>query len=191
MEDKKIDLYYRYSIYVLLLFLSGCSLFPVSTIQKPENWQFQGRFIMLTKEKSWHMKVFWQQQQDKFEIRFHSPLGDTQLMLYGDVDKAVLKTQAGQWEDKGINPLLKRYTGNYIPLDEVSYWLFAQPVPHSLFSWEKDISGKITLLQQGMWQIHYVSYDNKTQQPKKMYITHTLDQNIKIKLLIKQWQILP
>ena len=178
-----------------LLLLSSCvSLPPLPPLpaNQLQRWQLQGRIVVSTPEDTWTAKVYWQQQDQAYQLRFNNPVGQGVFRLEGNERQVVMQT-ADNKRFSADNPdtLVAETLQVNIPVTHLNFWIRGIPSPQPAPSnYQLNAAGQLTSLQQDNWQIEYKRYI-KVQQlylPQKLFLEND---RFQVKIVITQWQLNP
>jgi outer membrane lipoprotein LolB len=158
-------------------------------LQKLKNWQFSGAISITQKNSSSIANINWQQHENNYQISLTSILNIAGIELIGNKDQITL-IKSGQQQISANTPeeLMQKELGWWLPLENVHYWLFAQPAPKSPYHATYYANSALQQLQQQRWQIHYIDY----QLVDGFYLPHlvVLDYpSLRLKLVIKKWSL--
>ena len=178
-----------------LLLLSSCvSLPPLPPIPAGQlnRWQLQGRIAVSTQDDTWTAKVYWQQQEQAYQLRFNNPVGQGVIRLDGNERQVVMQT-ADNKRFSANNPdtLVAETLQVNIPVTQLNFWIRGVPSPQpSPRNYQLNAAGQLISLQQDNWQIEYKRYI-KVQQlylPQKLFLEND---RFQVKIVITQWQLDP
>jgi len=188
---------------LLLLLLGGCGLFRTQPpADKPLSWQAQreknrtlerfqisGKIGIRAPRESGSANLFWQQQQDYFDIRLSGPLGRGAARLVGNLQQARLEAANDISEGKAQTLLSERLSLE-LPLDALPCWLRGLPAPGQTARLQLDSNNRLAQLNQQGWQIDYPSYrfEQGYWLPERLKIS---GHNLLVTLVIKDWNLTP
>jgi len=187
----------------LLVLLGGCGLFRTqSPADKPLSWQAQqdknrtlehfqisGKIGIRAAHASGSANLFWQQNQDYFDIRLSGPLGRGAVRLVGNPQQARLEASNDISEGQA-QTLLSERLGWELPLDALHWWLRGLPAPGKTARLQLDNNSRLAQLNQQGWQIDYPSYrlEQGYWLPARLKIN---GHNVLVTLVIKGWNLAP
>jgi outer membrane lipoprotein LolB len=178
-----------------LLLLSSCvSLPPLPPLPAAQlqRWQLQGRIVVSTPEDTWTAKVYWQQQDQAYQLRFNNPVGQGVFRLEGNEQQVVMQT-ADKKRFSADNPdtLVAETLQVNIPVTHLNFWIRGIPSPQPApRNYQLNAAGQLTSLQQDNWQIEYKRYIQVQQLylPQKLFLEND---RFQVKIVITQWQLNP
>ncbi|MFT5117701.1 MAG: outer membrane lipoprotein LolB [Kiritimatiellia bacterium] len=160
---------YGYPFLLLaFLFISACSpqatrptLLPLQTNAViPDVWNITAKLGIRNGDDSGSVTLYWQQQQNQYQIRIAGPLGQGNGLLSGDEENIVIERPNKQTLYSN-NPaqLIKDTFGWDLPIQDLNYWVrgLASPL---LDAAEQDYSasGVLSELNQSDWSLRYTRY---------------------------------
>ncbi len=157
---------------VLLGLLSGChSNGLISTsedLAETGAWLMKGRAIVKTPAEAKRVYVFWQQDQNHYDIRLTGTLGVAVAHIVGGEEGVYIDIpgRPRQYAD-APDQLLFELTGLDLPIASMRYWLRGESAPTS----------------EAEWQVDYVAY--KDDLPSQLTVTHP---EVRIKLDVTEWR---
>jgi outer membrane lipoprotein LolB len=150
------------------LFISACSPqatrpTPV-TLQTdtaiPDVWNITAKLGIRNGDDSGSVTLYWQQQQNHYQIRIAGPLGQGNGLLSGNEDTIVIERPSKKTLYSN-NPaqLIKDTFGWDLPVQDLNYWVRGLPSPF-LDAAEQDYnaSGVLSGLNQSDWSLRYTRY---------------------------------
>jgi len=198
--------------FVLLLcasLLSGCATLSGSTssssvdvqslpqlsarqqhLEQIPQWSVSARLSVRYETQAWSGQMRWQQGAEDYLININAPLGQGAMQLKSNPQFGVEMRLADGHVSYADNPqtLLYDFTGWQIPMSGLQYWLRGIPMAGRVKAVELDDSGRVSLLQQGDWQIQYKSYtDTRTiPMPRKLILKNG---KLKIIVVVDHWNL--
>jgi outer membrane lipoprotein LolB len=155
----------------LLLLLSGCAQPPQSTpltsswpqrqqqLSALNTWQFRGHVVFKMPERKFSANVYWQQEQDSYQVMLFGPLGFNAVNLDGLPGKVHLNDGDGHvYEASSPEELMQKQLGWSLPISSLYYWVRGLPAPGPVTRVSYDVYHRINTLEQDGWQIHYEAY---------------------------------
>lgn len=178
-----------------LLLLSSCvSLPPLPPLPAAQlnRWQLQGRIAIATPEDTWTAKVYWQQQEQAYQLRFNNPVGQGVIRLEGNERQVVMQTADNKrFSAKDPDTLIAETLQVNIPVTQLNFWIRGVPSPQSSPNhYQLNAAGRLTSLQQNNWQIEYKRYIKVKQWylPQKLFLEND---RFQVKIVITRWQLEP
>jgi outer membrane lipoprotein LolB len=185
---------------LLIMLLSGCATTKYQAINvdelesaKPslselDNWQINAKLGVRTTTDAQSMRILWQQQGEKYQLRLNGPLGFGTAFIVGDSDLAEIQ-KGGQLITASPQQLTKQLTGIPLPITALSWWVkgLVSPNHSAATDIRRAQTGLLENFQQAGWQISILSYSQTGPYwtPKK--ITGRQGE-LSFKLVISDWQ---
>ncbi|MEN9461620.1 MAG: outer rane lipoprotein LolB [Pseudomonadota bacterium] len=189
-----------------LLILAGCAaptrLPPPSPEQqvkwqqlqlklaKIEVWQLRGRMSIHSGDDSWIANVLWEQQPTNYQLQLNTPTGQGVLRLTGAAQQVSLRTAEGDvFNAATAEELLSERLHVNLPVSYLYSWIRGLPVDKvEIDNYQLDNTGRLSLLQQADWTIHYERYQpvKGVSLPSKLALEN---QAFKVKIVISLWEI--
>ncbi len=185
---------------LLIMLLSGCATTKYQAINvdelesaKPslselDNWQINAKLGVRTTTDAQSMRILWQQQGEKYQLRLNGPLGFGTAFIVGDSDLAEIQ-KGGQLITASPQQLTKQITGIPLPITALSWWVkgLVSPNHSAATDIRRAQTGLLENFQQAGWQISILSYSQTGPYwtPKK--ITGRQGE-LSFKLVISDWQ---
>ena len=193
-------------IYLLLLpaFLAACSGIPLY----PENnnnverqtqreqirrWNLNGRLSLSSKKDSGTVTFHWEQDRERYLMRFIAPLGQgTYALRGGEMDGVYLLTAKNEVLHAGdAETLLQQAVGWNVPVNGFKYWVRGVPHPDvDIEDQQFDDQGRIIEMQQLDWHVsvkRYMDVDG-VDLPARIFMQND---HFKVKLIIQTWNTKP
>lgn len=184
---------------LLTLLLSGCVTPPPVTTQTSQwlshqqqletlkYWQLRGKVALFTEKNRRSANLFWQQHDERSEMRLSGPLGKELLSLHFSPGQVKLKVDGEEHQGQDAEQLLYELTGWTIPVSSLPNWLLGLPAEHQYQLSDAHRLAEITSQDQH-WQVAYQNYQDVSPYilPRQLSITGV---ETRIKLSINQWQI--
>ena len=184
-------------------FMSACSLIPrgetppatanysweehQAIINQMTRWVATGKIGIRTQNDSQSASLFWQQDQQAYEISLKGPLGQGGATISGDQYSATLEVPGEQPMAAGSpEELLSLRLGWEIPVKDAQYWIKGIPAPGSKYDTVLYENRLARLTQQG-WDIEYQNYieADDTSLPGKLTLSR---EALKLTLIIRNWR---
>ena len=123
------------------------------------NWDIMGKLGIRTPAQSNSARINWQQQNQHFDIRVTTLLGQGVATLSGSSGDVYLNI-AGRGEFTTHNPeaLLLQELGWTLPVGVLNYWVRGIPAPQSQANYQLNEQGLLDTLQQAGWQLQFSRY---------------------------------
>jgi outer membrane lipoprotein LolB len=185
---------------LLIMLLSGCATTKYQAINvdelesaKPslselDNWQINAKLGVRTTTDAQSMRILWQQQGEKYQLRLNGPLGFGTAFIVGDSDLAEIQ-KGGQLITASPQQLTKQLTGIPLPITALSWWVkgLVSPNHSAATDIRRAQTGLLENFQQAGWQISILSYSQTGPYwtPKKIAGRQG---ELSFKLVISDWQ---
>lgn len=191
------------SVRLLLVIISSISLFSCSStpevispdkyehVSQIQSFEAKGKVAIFTPDKRESVNFHWQQDKNKYQIRFTTFLGLEVAYLEGDHQNLTIKADGREFKSTEPEVLLKEVVGWQIPLKHLSHWLIGNPrgvvmSKHEGSELAKKVLARISSQQE--WMITYDHYlpIHKLHLPDKINLKQY---QYKINMSINQWII--
>lgn len=185
---------------LLIMLLSGCATTKYQAINvdelesaKPslselDNWQINAKLGVRTTTDVQSIRMLWQQQGEKYQLRLNGPLGFGTAFIVGDSDLAEIQ-KGGQLITARPQQLTKQLTGIPLPITALSWWVkgLVSPNHSAATDIRRAQTGLLENFQQAGWQISILSYSQTGPYwtPKKLAGRQG---ELSFKLVISDWQ---
>lgn len=163
-------------------------------------WRYTAKVGLVFNGKTQQANLTWQRSPSDTgghnnKIRLFGPLGVGAIKLEFS-DRRVLLTDNHGREYHGTNAqaLLTKVVGWPLPLNALSDWLLAQPMPNKAFRYQVGELDRVSVLSQLGWRIEYHDwrdYQGRSLPRKiiaKQQSTSDHKDDITVKLITKAWQ---
>ena len=131
----------------------------VKKVADLDSWRYSAKVGVTTSEARKQGNIVWNFADDASNVRLFGPLGVGAIRIEFDRFGVVLSDNKGVLHrGKNAEELLTRIVGWPIPIDALSYWLFAVPDPANSYRYQLNESGDVSILEQQGWSIEYSSY---------------------------------
>ncbi len=192
-------------LFFIPFFMSACSLIPRGetpaptptitssweehqlTVSQMTRWIATGKIGIRTQDDSQSASLFWQQDQQAYEISLKGPLGQGGATITGEQYSATLEIPGEQPIAAGSpEELLNLRLGWEIPVKDAQYWIKGIPAPDSEYDSVLYENRLARLTQQG-WEIEYQNYieTDNISLPGKLTLSR---ESLKLTLLISNWR---
>ena len=198
----------RLLISCVFLFLNACATTNINEkIPESVNWQqhqlaltqlqrwtINGRLSVQTEDDGGQADFTWQQNTPThYDIRLLAPMGAGTIFIHGRDNGVALKSTSGaELFDTDVDKLMFKAQGWPIPVSGLQYWVRGLPAPkraHEVSQWNPQGFPEV-MLQDG-WRIEFRKYTKIENHwlPKKLFISRLGDEEVDVRLIIRQWQI--
>lgn len=178
-----------------LALLGGCTLLPASPAPaarpaQPEAAAFalNGRIAVRHNGTRHSAGLRWTHSTQSDEVLLLAPLGQTAARVYRDASGATLEDGERQYRAADAESLMQQVLGWHLPLNGLHHWVLALPLAESQAQIERDAEGRIAVLRQDGWEVHYQRYagDKVDSLPVRLQLSRD---NLEVQLLIDEWEI--
>lgn len=153
-----------------------------------QEWVLQGKIGVRAPTESGSGTLYWEQQQDQYDIRLSGPLGRGATRIQGGPAGAVLDV-AGQppASASSAEALLEQQIGWRLPVDNLLWWVRGLPAPDSPSRLQLNPDSQLARLAQAGWIIEYSRYQqiNGKQLPQRLQLS---GHDILLTLVITRWE---
>lgn len=189
-----------------VLLLSACSRQPARlTADRPadwdlrqkaltalDTWDLNGRIAVTLEKNGGSASLVWQQRADTYSIQLFGPFGKGAVKLQGGPEGVSMEDDEGR-TTRAADPetLLLQHLGWQVPVSGLKHWIKGSPAPDiALDNLLLDEQGRIGELAQGGWRISYSHYReiDAFALPTRLRL---INRELKVKLLIKHWELYP
>lgn len=162
-------------------------------MQAITRWTLNGRAAVSSGNKGGSVTVNWVQQHHNYHIELYGLLGQGRTELIANGSQVRLINAKGQWASQDAETLLGKYTGWYLPVDNLYYWVRGIPTPRAIDSIKLNAEGHLAYLKQDAWIItyHEYMYINGLWLPQRItlkYPGNGVQPALSVKWLSKNWQ---
>ncbi|MGR9046270.1 MAG: lipoprotein insertase outer membrane protein LolB [Gammaproteobacteria bacterium] len=179
--------------FLLIALLAGCAVKPVGVVSKFNrnereglyrltSWAFDGRVAVKSVDDSWTANISWKRRLEDENIRLSGPLGQGGVAIHiGDnfvsIDRG--DGEVSYWEPS--DAFISEQLGFYVPLKSLRYWVVGLIDPDTAF---EDIENGFV---QNGWTvlIRQMQRTGFGMMPRRIDVSN---QDVKLKLIIDQWQ---
>lgn len=179
------------------LFISACSQqatrpTPV-TLQTgtaiPDVWNITAKLGIRNGDDSGSVTLYWQQQQNQYQIRIAGPLGQGNGLLSGNEDTIVIERPSKKtlYSNKPAQ-LIKDTFGWDLPVQDLNYWVRGLSSPFLEAAEQNyNASGVLSGLNQSDWSLRYTRYRTTDSwlMPQRI---HAEKGELMLTLVIKTWE---
>lgn len=167
---------------------------PLAELRTRQAWRYTAKVGIQTPKAREQANVVWQFADQANNVRLFGPLGAGAVRLQFDQYGVMLSDNKGTLhEGNSAEALLSRIAGWPIPLEALSYWLFALPDPDTSYRYQQNEFGQLSVLEQQGWSIVYSKYKDAGLSrllPRKVVATKRVapSEDIKVTLISKGWE---
>lgn len=179
----------------MLLFLSACStVVPPASAPASERdtapFNLNGRLAVNNGGQRHSGGLRWQHQPQRDELLLQGPLGITVARITSDREMATLEQNGKRYQAQDVEALMHDVLGWSLPLPVLHHWLMGTVDATLPAHTERDELGRLMLLQQAGWEVHYLLYagEQADSLPARITFSH---EDLQVKLLIDEWDLAP
>ena len=175
------------------MLLSSCALLSSKPVQvlrpsqlKSASFALNGRISIDHQGKHHSAGLRWTHHPRSDEILLFAPLGQTAARVYRDAEKATLDDSGGHYQAADAETLMEQVLGWHFPLSGLHQWVLGIPDSGDAALVERDDIGRISVLQQSGWEVHFLRYADTSPDslPSRMQLNH---EDMQMRLLIDEW----
>jgi len=180
-------------VFLGMALLGGCALLPhhqtsAAHPAHPESASFamNGRISVDHHGERHSAGLHWTHSMQSDEILLLTPLGQTAARIYRDGSHAMLDEGNKHYQDADVESLMEQVLGWHLPLESLHQWVLGMPYSDGAAQIELDDIGRISVLLQSGWDVHYLRYADTS--PESLPIRLQLDHDdMQVQLLIDEW----
>lgn len=154
------------------------------------HWDLRGKLSVRTPNETVTGFISWNQSNDRYDIFITGPFGQGSTTLSGDAHRITLNLPGWKSPRTSTNPaaLMQQYLGWQFPIEDVRYWVKAQPHPDYPSDIATDNYGLTESITQHGWDIDYSRYQQQGNYwlPGRLKIT---GHNHRFILVINDWVV--
>ncbi|MGX9417190.1 lipoprotein insertase outer membrane protein LolB [Vibrio sp. WJH972] len=199
----------RYVLIVITtILLFGCAQLPDDStnvewqqhqqrLTNLKHYKATGKLGFISPEERRSMTFFWQQEEERTQLRLTSLFGQTLLKLTMTPEETSIETYLGdQFQAADGASLLYQLTGLVVPLEQLPQWLKGAvtiDIENNYTLLETNtLASQTTSVAERTWQVDYLRYSDITDGDSKLPLPSLLkltQDDIKINLQITKWTI--
>ena len=195
----------RLTFVLICLTLASCTMVKEKTSLEPVGWQEQqeqrqqtkiwevrGRLGVQTQTTGGSTDLIWKQSGEDYKIRLILPLGSGSYLIQGNQQYADIRHPDGQKKSvRNIDNVFSSILGVSLPVNAIRDWVRGLPARSlSVEEMHWNDQGLLNTVQQSGWAVEMTSYSGGgILWPHDIYLSHSDDENLDIRLLLKQWLI--
>ena len=154
-----------------------------------DKWTITGRVAVQSGQEGWSATLHWDQDHDRYNMRFIAPLGQGTYELEGGPERVSLLTAENRtFNAEDPESLLLDNLGWSVPLHGLKYWVRGIPEPGVAHeNLVLDDKGRMTDLQQSGWRISILRYmtQENTDLPGKLFMSND---RFKLRIVVAGWK---
>jgi outer membrane lipoprotein LolB len=158
--------------------------------QQIEIWEIRGRLGVQTVNNGGVLDIIWKQSEHDFTIRLIAPLGAGSYLIQGKKEFAEIRFPDGEKKlVSDIDDIFVSILEVDLPIAAIKDWIRGLPastLPIEHISWNDQ--GLLGSIKQSGWNIEMEKYTgNKILLPHVIYLTRDDDEELDIRLMLRQW----
>ena len=195
----------RLTFALICLTLASCTMVKEKSSLQPVGWQGQqeqrqqikvwevrGRLGVQTQTTGGSMDLIWKQSGEDYKIRLILPLGSGSYLIQGNEQYADIRYPDGRKKSvRNIDNVFSSILSVNLPVNAIRDWVRGLPARSlSVEEMHWNDQGLLNTVQQSGWAVEMTSYSGGgLLLPHDIYLSHSDDENLDIRLLLKQWLI--
>jgi outer membrane lipoprotein LolB len=175
----------------LACLLGGCASQHPPSI-RPElvetaSFTLNGRIAINHQGERHSAGLHWTHQTESDDILLLAPLGQTVAHLYSDSLQATLDSGDKHYQASDAEALMEQVLHWHLPLGSLHRWVLGKVDSEYPAKIEHDIDGRLTLLEQDGWEVHFLGYadDKPDSLPSRLQLKHD---SLQVQVLIDEWE---
>jgi outer membrane lipoprotein LolB len=166
--------------------LVGCATVapaPAPTVGDGD-FEMTGRFAARQGDDAGGGRIAWRHTRTEDDLMLSSPLGQGLARITRRDGLYVLETgEDRRWESTDPSELAERALGFSIPVQGLSDWVLARPMPGREADVERDADGRVQWIRQDGWKIEYPAYAGGL--PQRIRVARA---DFELRLSIDSWR---
>ena len=160
--------------------------------QQINNWEIRGRLGVQTETTGGSMDIIWKNADQDYSIRLIAPLGAGSYLVQGNSDYAEIRFPDGQTDIvSNIDVIFTSIFEIDLPASAVKDWIRGLPskaLTVEQISWNEQ--GLLAKLKQSGWNVEMNKYKgDKILMPHAIYLSRDGDDELDVRLALRQWMI--
>lgn len=177
-------------IVLLSLLLSACATTP-TVVQRSASadapFVINGRIAIIQPERRDSAGLRWTHDVASDELLLLSPLGQAVARITSNAQSVTLEAEGKTHIAPNAEILTGELLGWQLPLSGLRYWVAALPAPSGEFHSEQDALGRMSVLYQQGWTIHYTRYAGETRDALPLRLSLQRE-GMEVRMLIDEWE---
>ncbi len=177
-------------IILLSLLLSACATTP-TVVQRPAAadapFVINGRIAIIQPARRDSAGLRWTHDAASDEVLLMTPLGQVVARITSDMQGVTLEADGKTHVAQDAETLTQELLGWQLPLSGLRYWVAALPAPGGEFLSEQDVSGRLSVLYQQGWAIHYTRYADEGRDALPLRLSLQRE-GMEVRVLIDEWE---
>ncbi len=160
--------------------------------QQVNNWEIRGRLGVQTETTGGTLDIIWKNADQDYSIRLIAPLGAGSYLVQGNSDYAEIRFPDGQTDIvSNIDVVFTSILEVDLPASAVKDWIRGLPskaLTVEQISWNEQ--GLLTKIEQSGWNVEMSKYTgDKILMPHVIYLSRDGDDELDVRLVLRQWLI--
>ncbi len=160
--------------------------------QQINNWEIRGRLGVQTETTGGTLDIIWKNADEDYSIRLIAPLGAGSYLIQGNSDYAEIRFPDGQTDIvSNIDVVFTSILEVDLPASAVKDWIRGLPsktLTVEQISWNEQ--GLLTKIKQSGWNVEMSKYTgDKILMPHVIYLSRDDDDELDVRLVLRQWLI--
>jgi len=190
---------------LLCLFIASCATVKEQTTTEPaawaaeqqkrqqvNNWEIRGRLGVQTENNGGTLDIIWKNADQDYSIRLIAPLGAGSYLVQGSSDYAEIRFPDGQTDIvSSIDVVFTSIFEVDLPASAVKDWIRGLPskaLTVEQISWNEQ--GLLANIKQSGWNVEMSKYTgDKILMPHAIYLTRDGNDELDVRLVLRQWLI--
>jgi outer membrane lipoprotein LolB len=168
--------------------LVGCATAPTTSappVAVVDAFEMTGRFAARQGDDAGGGRITWRHTQAEDDLMVFSPLGQGLARITRRNGVYVLEAgEDRRWESTDAAELAERALGFSIPVQRLSDWVLARPVPGGEADVQRDAEGRVQWIRQDGWKIEYPAYSGIL--PQRIRVSRA---DFELRLSIDSWRL--
>lgn len=195
----------RLAYVLMFLTLSSCSVIKEKAISEPDGWaeqqqqrqqikvwEVRGRLGVQTEATGGSVDLIWKQSNQDYSIRLILPLGVGNYLIQGNGQRAVIRYPNGRKRlVSNIDNIFSSILGVSLPVSAIRDWIRGLPArSFSVETIQWNDQGLLDAIKQSGWTVEMADYaGNELLLPHSVYLSREDDEELDIRLVLRQWLI--
>ncbi len=195
----------RLVVCLLCLIIASCATVKQQITTEPADWkaeqqkrqqinnlEIRGRLGVQTEITGGSMDIIWKNADQDYSIRLIAPLGAGSYLVQGNSDYAEIRFPDGKTDIvNNIDVVFKSIFEIDLPASAVKDWIRGLPSKALMIeqiSWNEQ--GLLAKLKQSGWNVEMSKYTgDEILMPHAIYLSHDDDDELDVRLVLRQWLI--
>ncbi len=158
--------------------------------QQIRSWEIRGRIGIQTKDNGGSMDLIWKQSVDEYSIRLIAPLAAGNYLIQGEQDHAEIRYPDGSSKNiENTDDIFLTSLDVDLPTSAIKDWVRGLPASEiGIDDVQWNEHGLINRIRQSGWNVEMKKYAGaKILLPHSIYISRDDDEDLDIRLVLRQW----